>query len=75
MTSPPIRKKSSSNFSHHWEKQTNVITYNDVLEAYLKGKEAGKTEQQRVNQSLFNTNLEKLRNYLKGCLKKLVTSA
>lgn len=51
--------KYSSNRQNSWQKQTNVITHNDVLEAYLKGKEAGKTEQQRVNQSLFNKNLEK----------------
>ena len=52
-------KKASSKLSNNWQKQTNVITHNDVLDAYLKGKEAGKTEQQRVNQSLFDNNLAK----------------
>ncbi len=59
MTTTETRQKSSTGLSNHWQKQSNVISYNDILDAYLKGKEAGKTEQQRVNQSLFDTNLEK----------------
>jgi hypothetical protein len=59
MTATTSQRKISTKQSNHWQKQSNVITYNDVLDAYLKGKEAGKTEQQRVNQSLFDKNLEK----------------
>ena len=59
MSTLTIKKSSHENLSNNWRNQTNVITHNDVLDAYLAGKEAGKTEQQRVNQSLFDSNLEK----------------
>lgn len=54
-----IKRRTLRKFAGGWLKQPNVFTHNDLIEAYLKGKEAGKTEQQRVNQSLFNSNLEK----------------
>jgi hypothetical protein len=52
-------KKESPRQSHNWQKQPDVITANDVINAYFKGKEDGKTEQERINLHQFNTNLEK----------------
>ena len=59
MSTSTIRRKTGGRYVGNWQEQTNVFNHNDLIEAYIKGKEAGKTEQQRVNQSLFNTNLQK----------------
>lgn len=74
MTITEIKSKSSPKLSNNWQKQTNVVTHNDVLEAYLKGKEAGKTEQQRVNQSLFNNNLEKAQTLSEKLFEQITKS-
>lgn len=66
-------KKLPVSHSNNWQKQTNVITHNDVLEAYLKGKEAGKTEQQRVNQSLFDINLQKAKSVSEKLFEQLAS--
>lgn len=71
-TTATIRTKSRP--ANNWEKQTKVITHNDVLEAYLKGKEAGKTEQQRVNQSLFNANLKKAQTTSEQLFEELINT-
>jgi hypothetical protein len=66
--------KPSAKHTNTWEKQTNVITHNDVLDAYLKGKEEGKTEQQRVNQSLFTNNLEKAQTISENLFEQIKSS-
>lgn len=74
MTTTESKKRGSHSLSNHWQKQTNAITYNDVSEAYLKGKEAGKTEQQRVNQSLFTNNLNKAKEISEKLFEEITNS-
>lgn len=42
-----------------WEKADNVVTHNDVIDAYIKGKEVGKDESRRAMLKVFEENLDK----------------
>ena len=42
-----------------WEKQQDVITQNDVIDAYLHGRKQGRTDYQIAMNNLFETNLTK----------------
>jgi len=70
-TTTTLRRKGIPNVYNHWQKQRDVITHNDILKAFVKGKEAGKTEQQRVNQSLFDKNLEKAKAVCENIFQEL----
>lgn len=43
----------------NWEQQYNVVTHNDVIDAYLQGKKAGRNEMQIAMNKLFENNLTK----------------
>lgn len=57
----------------NWQTQPDVITANDVIDAYFKGKEDGRTEQDRVYRSQFGSNLEKAK-FVSESLYKKITS-
>jgi hypothetical protein len=57
---PNITKsKTTHKSSRNWEKHTDVVTHNDVINAYLNGKEVGRNEMEVALKSLFNKNLKK----------------
>lgn len=66
--------KETSRHSHNWQNQPDVITANDVIDAYFKGKEDGKTEQERVYRSLFNSNLERAKLVSESLFEQIIES-
>jgi hypothetical protein len=67
-----IHTKSSVKKQENWQQSKDVITHNDVIDAYLKGKEVGRDESKLAMNKLFQDNLtkaqdnsEKLNKYLK----------
>lgn len=64
--------KSSIKKQENWYQSSDVVTHNDVIDAYLKGKEVGRDETKLAMNRLFQTNLskaqensEKLNTFLK----------
>ncbi len=64
--------KSSVKKQDNWLQSKDVITHNDIIDAYLKGKEVGRDEAKLAMNKLFQDNLtkaqdnsEKLNQYLK----------
>ncbi len=62
-----------SHSSRNWQKQPKAFSANDVVDAYFKGKEDGKTEQERIYRSQFDINLEKAKVISESLFKKLST--
>jgi hypothetical protein len=62
MTSTSTPTKSNRATTQKWETQENAVTHNDVIEAYLSGKEVGRSEQLSVNLKLFGENYEKAKS-------------
>lgn len=48
---------SKSYSSEKWQKETDVFTGDDVLNAYIQGKEDQKDEMKRIYESKFNSNI------------------
>lgn len=71
MSSIITKNQVSSSFSGNWQKQEDVITANDAIDAYFKGKEDGKSEQERVNRRLFIFNLEKAQSLSESLFEKI----
>jgi len=65
-TFTPTQAESPSN----WQKQYGYSD-NDLVEAYLMGKEQGKTEQQRINKNLFDANLLKAQEVAERLFKEI----
>jgi len=70
--STTIHSKSSVKKQENWQQSSDVITHNDIIDAYLKGKEVGRDEAKLAMNKLFQSNLtkaqensEKLNEYLK----------
>lgn len=53
------KHKAEASHADNWRKQSDVVTHNDVINAYIKGKEAGRDEAKLAMRKLFNDNLEK----------------
>ncbi len=51
--------KSYTQPQEHWRQQYDAVTHNDVIDAYLKGKQAGKDEAKIAMIKLFELNLGK----------------
>lgn len=51
--------KSYTQPQENWRQQYDAVTHNDVIDAYLKGKEAGKDEAKIAMVKLFELNLGK----------------
>jgi hypothetical protein len=58
MTPATAIHNSTHESAQKWETQENAVTHNDVIEAYLTGKEIGRSEQLSVNLRLFGENYE-----------------
>ena len=54
-----VGAKSTFQPSKQWETQENVITHDDVIDAYLRGKKDGRSEQLKANLRLFQENYDK----------------
>lgn len=72
MHTAQIKQKSSVKAQDNWIQLDDVVTHNDVIDAYLKGKEVGRDESKLAMNRLFQNNLtraqdnsEKLNNHLK----------
>lgn len=52
-------KKSYVQPQENWRQQYDAVTHNDVIDAYLKGKQAGKDEAKLAMIKLFESNLSK----------------
>lgn len=52
------RTLSQEKNPENWQKQLDVFSTNDVIEAFLDGKEAGRNEHELAIRKLFNSNLE-----------------
>ncbi len=50
--------KSHSHQHQNWEKQQDVITHNDVIDAYIQGRTYGRNEYQIAMHNLFELNLK-----------------
>jgi hypothetical protein len=68
----PVASKSSVKKQENWQQLDDVVTHNDVIDAYLRGKEVGRDEAKLAMYKLFQANLtkaqdnsEKLNDYLK----------
>lgn len=70
MSTSVIGNKQFFQPSHNWETR-DVITQDDVISAYLKGKADGKSEQQKVNLRLFKENLEKAQQVSEELFKQV----
>ena len=62
MMATSISNRTSSPHQDNWQKQTNVVTHNDVIDAYLMGKDHGRNEMERVLKSVFRKNLDKAKS-------------
>jgi hypothetical protein len=71
MNSIITKNQISTSYSNNWHKQEDVITANDAIDAYFKGKEDGKSEQERVNRRLFTSNLEKAKSVSEFLFEKI----
>ncbi len=65
--------KSKHESAQKWETQESAVTHNDVIEAYLTGKQIGRSEQISVNLRLFGENYEKVKS-LSETLHKQIES-
>lgn len=54
-----ISQKITTRASENWQKSEDVITHNDVIDAYLRGKEVGKDETRKATIKMFHENLLK----------------
>lgn len=54
-----VHTKSSVIKQHNWKQSDDVVTHNDVIDAYLKGKEVGRDEVKLAMNKLFQSNLTK----------------
>lgn len=63
--------KSSVIQQDNWQQQFNVVTHNDVIDAYLQGKKAGRNEMQIAMNKLFENNLTKAQDTSEKLYKKL----
>jgi len=59
MSQVQVRHKSSVKKQENWHQSYDVVTHNDVIDAYLKGKEVGRDEVKLAMYRLFQTNLSK----------------
>jgi hypothetical protein len=57
--STPTTIKSYVQPQENWRQQYDAVTHNDVIDAYLKGKQAGKDEAKIAMVKLFEQNLAK----------------
>jgi hypothetical protein len=57
--STQVKSKSYVQPQENWRQQYDAITHNDVIDAYLKGKQAGKDEAKIAMIKLFEVNLGK----------------
>ena len=55
----------------NWKQQHDVVTHNDVIDAYLSGKKAGRNEWQIAMVKLFETNLKKAQQASEDLYSKL----
>jgi len=51
-------KHATSSPSNNWEKADDVITHNDVIDAYIRGKVVGRDEAQMAMKKVFESNLD-----------------
>ncbi|WP_162944510.1 hypothetical protein [Flavisolibacter nicotianae] len=63
--------KSRKDTTQKWETQENAVTHNDVIDAFLTGKEVGRSEQLSVNLRLFGENYEKAKSLSETLHKQL----
>jgi hypothetical protein len=74
MSTVQVRHKSSIKKQENWHQSYDVVTHNDVIDAYLKGKAVGRDEVKLAMNRLFQTNLSKAQDNsekLNEQLKKL----
>jgi hypothetical protein len=57
MHSVAHHSKSSTNLPLNWKKSDSVYTGDDLIDAFLKGKEAGKNERERILINQLNNNI------------------
>lgn len=55
----PTHTKSYTQPQENWRQQYDAVTHNDVIDAYLKGKQGGKDEAKIAMIKLFELNLNK----------------
>ncbi|MGN6297921.1 MAG: hypothetical protein ACTHM7_14135 [Ginsengibacter sp.] len=61
MSNVQVRSKSPKK-QEYWRQSDDVVTHNDVIDAYLKGKEVGRDEVKLAMNKLFQSNLSKARD-------------
>jgi hypothetical protein len=71
MNSTSVTRKHVAEPVQNWETQENVVTDNDVIDAYLTGKEIGRSEQISVNMRLFGENYEKAKRISESLHKQI----
>lgn len=72
MNTGVVASKSSFQPSTLWETQENVVTHDDVIDAYFKGKNDGRSEQQKVNLRLFQENYERAKSVSEELFNQIV---
>ncbi len=45
--------------AHNWQKQSDVVTHDDVIDAYIAGKEVGRNLEEKLRRDKFESNLKK----------------
>lgn len=73
MTTTTNHTKSYTQPQEHWRQQYDAVTHNDVIDAYLKGKQAGKDEAKIAMVKLFEQNLAKAQEKSEELFAKLTS--
>lgn len=63
-------------YPSNWEKQDNAVSQNDVIEAFIRGREVGRNESDLALTTLLNQNIDKAKKisedlFLKAAQKKI----
>lgn len=70
-----IKQSTTKSFLHtqdNWKQQKDVVTHNDVIDAYLEGKVAGRNEVNKAMVKLFETNLNKAQETSEELYKAII---